>query len=224
MNPRERNRGIDLIKKCPICEIAFSKPYDLSYKAWEKQKYCSRLCAASLRIGLPNLHIKPIQSIADRLWDKVNKDGPLHPRLGTKCWVWTGALAPKGYGAINECGKSRKTLRTHRVAWTVINGEIPNNLWVLHKCDNPPCCNPDHLYLGTSDQNIDDMHSRRRNKNPPRFYGEDHGNAKFTNDKVRTIRKSYINGNTVTELSKVYETSPAQISHIVNYKTWRHID
>lgn len=100
-------------------------------------------------------------SLAERLWSRVNKDNPPHPRLGTPCWTWSGARLPAGYGRM-----SARTIRgsayTHRIAWTVTHGTIPEGKLVLHHCDNPPCCNPAHLFLGTHADNARDMTSKKR--------------------------------------------------------------
>lgn len=107
---------------------------------------------------------KTPKPIGDRFWDKVNKDGPVPqhvPHLG-KCWVWTGAKAHKGYGAISGEGFRSKRDLAHRVSWRLHHGDVPQGLWVLHKCDNPPCVRPDHLFLGTSQDNHADMMRKGR--------------------------------------------------------------
>lgn len=96
----------------------------------------------------------------DRFWSKVRKAD------GDACWEWTAAKFPKGYGkvALPRAKGSAQTLDgAHRVAWMLINGPIPANLWVLHKCDNRACCRPDHLFLGTHQDNMDDMIAKGRN-------------------------------------------------------------
>lgn len=89
--------------------------------------------------------------IADRLWARVDKTGD--------CWVWQGARTPWGYGVIYT-GKGNA--RTHRVAFELTNGPIPPGLIVMHTCDNPPCCRPDHLKLGTHRDNTLDMVAKAR--------------------------------------------------------------
>jgi hypothetical protein len=97
----------------------------------------------------------PIQK--PTFWDRVNKQGPVpahQPELG-RCWVWTGNTDNKGYGRLHHD-------LAHRRAWRETNGPIPDGLWILHRCDNPPCCNPAHLYPGTHAQNMRDMSERGR--------------------------------------------------------------
>lgn len=101
--------------------------------------------------------------ITNRFWQRVNKSGsiPAHcPELGS-CWEWTGAKVKGGYGSF-RIGKSARY--SHRIAWELSNGHISNGLRVLHKCDNPVCCNPMHLFLGTQADNVKDMLTKGRGR------------------------------------------------------------
>lgn len=96
----------------------------------------------------------------DRIADKYTKNGPLLVAELGRCWPWTGCVHPKGYGRfVNEKAKADWA---HRCAWRLWRGEIPKGLLVLHKCDNPGCINPDHLYLGTDADNARDRDARGR--------------------------------------------------------------
>lgn len=87
-----------------------------------------------------------------RFWSKVRKSD--------ECWIWiAGRYFPAGYGQFFLDGRD---MRAHRTSWTIVHGPIPDGLWVLHKCDNPPCVRPDHLFLGTRSDNMRDCVSKGR--------------------------------------------------------------
>lgn len=94
--------------------------------------------------------------IAARLWSKVNV--PLHKNAASMCWNWT-ASTTKGYGQMVVAGKM---LRAHRIAYEVAFGPIPDGMHILHKCDNPLCCNPAHLSVGSHDDNMRDKADKGR--------------------------------------------------------------
>lgn len=98
-------------------------------------------------------HPLPQVSFADRFWAKVDKNGP------NGCWIWQGAVCKKGYGRVR---RGNTWLQATEVAWELTVGEAPSELWRLHRCDNPPCVNPAHLFLGTALDNWLDMVSKGR--------------------------------------------------------------
>jgi hypothetical protein len=104
-----------------------------------------------------------------RFWKYVSKGGPvLKVELGP-CWLWTGSKNyNQGYGVIKPSG-SRKLAYAHRIAWEIAFGTVPGRLWVLHKCDNPACVNPAHLFLGTNSDNMKDAKMKGRAKWPVLF-------------------------------------------------------
>lgn len=159
--------------------------------------------------------------VADRLWSKVNK---------TKgCWEWQGAKSGFGYGVIGVyVNGARKLQKTHRVSWTLKYGDIPDGMCVLHKCDNPKCVNPDHLFLGSYADNVHDcidkgrFHILKPGAPPPRHLGELNGLSKLTSQQVLDIRNM---SKTMTraEIAKIYSVSRSTVTDIVNRNTWRHI-
>lgn len=105
------------------------------------------------------------------------------------CWLWLGLCNEDGYGYLSI---RKRSIGAHRVAWVLANGPIPDGLHVLHRCDNPPCCNPAHLFLGAHRENIADMVRKRRHA-----YGEKNGLAVLTVEQVRAIRADPRGMNTV---------------------------
>lgn len=103
-------------------------------------------------------------TLAQRLWSRVDKNGPvIREELGP-CWIWTGAVRENGYGAIWLDGSRVGTV--HRVAWTLSNGEVPRHIDVCHRCDNRRCVRPDHLFLGTHTDNARDREAKGRGNHP----------------------------------------------------------
>lgn len=136
------------------------------------------------------------------------------------CWAWSGAKKPSGYGNVRV---NKKYLLAHRVAFEVAVQKIPDGLIVCHVCDNPSCCNPSHLMLGTVKSNACDMLIKNRQKK--KCYatrGENNGNSKLSRSEVLDIRESYKSGLlNQYQLAELYDVSQATIGAIVRNKTWR---
>ncbi len=96
--------------------------------------------------------------MTEKFWSRVDKSGGANA-----CWPWTGSRLPTGYGQVYQAGGQR--LLAHRTAWELENGPIPDGMRVLHHCDNPPCCNPGHLFLGTDADNMNDRDQKGHNAN-----------------------------------------------------------
>ena len=151
---------------------------------------------------------------------KANGTMPIEERLTfygwdvteTGCWEWRGSRISAGYGQLEVKGKG---LRAHRVAYETWVSPIPEGMVVRHKCDNPPCINPDHLELGTQKDNGQDMASRGRSTS-----GDKNVRAKLTWEKVREIR-SLAGAASQSELARRFEVNPSVISNIIRNRTWR---
>jgi len=143
-----------------------------------------------------------------RFWEKVDKKGP------DDCWLWTGSTA-SGYGQLKI---NRRMVGTHRVSWELHNGPIPDGVYVLHDCpngDNPLCVNPSHLWLGSHQQNMDDMKNKGRCNGQK---GEANGMAKLSDAQIPKIFADRDTGMTQGQIGKKYGVSNQQISHILNGK------
>ena len=158
-----------------------------------------------------------------RLWRKVK----VCPQ--TDCWEWTGALFDSGYGAFQVDGKSR---RAHRVAWERSFGEIGTGLVVCHRCDNPKCINPAHLFLGTPLDNRRDCVAKGRQARGERSArythpettarGERHGRARLSGEAVRQIRSRHATGLvTAKALAHEFGVGLTTVWHVIHGDTWK---
>lgn len=144
-------------------------------------------------------------TLAERFWAKVAKsDG---------CWEWTAARTPMwGYGHIRVGGHTGSIQGAHRVSWTLANGPIPPGMEVCHRCDNPPCVRPDHLFLGTGQANSDDKMAKGRDR---KALGAANGRAKLTADQVAEIRRRVAAGETQTSVARDFGVNSAHVSRLV---------
>lgn len=149
-------------------------------------------------------------------WAKVNK-GP-----NDSCWLWTGSKHRQGYGWVSFGGK---TGLAHRVAWTLAHGTTLSRKDVLcHRCDNPPCVNPAHIFIGTQKDNMSDAWAKGRLKPPIVKRGAAHYRAKLTASQVRAIRKKYAAGGiTLSALASEYAVTMGAIHLITSRRNWKHI-
>lgn len=146
----------------------------------------------------------------DVLWDRVQRNDE-------GCWPCIGSRTKFGHVHFSIGGRH---YYAHRLAWEVTNGPIPEGMCILHRCDNPPCARPDHLFLGTRRDNTHDMFAKGRNRTTPRL-GTDHHSHKITEADVHAIRAAI--GVSRRALAGQYGVTPENISAIVLRKTWRHI-
>jgi hypothetical protein len=111
----------------------------------------------------------------------------------------------------------------HRLTWEQVNGPIPNNLCVLHKCDNPKCANPDHLFLGTRADNHKDMIRKGRNSGFSITKGEAHPKSKLSESDVLNIRAKHATGYSVSQIAKQLNVSWNCINDVLSSRTWNHV-
>lgn len=178
----------------------------------------SKRCQPSTRIYIASCYVVSMTvtvttELSALFWAKVsNVDGQ-------GCWEWQGAKSTSmGYGCMS-IGGCHAQQYAHRLSWQIANGPIPKGMWVLHRCDNPPCVRPDHLFLGTCRDNNADKVAKGR-----QHHGEQTGNAVLTDEKVRHILSEYATGEIpVFTISTIYNISEATVRAIVNGVTWTHV-
>lgn len=182
---------------CPICERVF----DVTSKN-RKQTFCSEACMNSARWG----------TITERL----ERFLPNRPVDG--CWEWQGTIQKDwGYGTISVNGRRTPA---HRLVYERLVGPIPDGLLLRHKCDNPPCCNPDHLEPGTNHDNIRDKVERGRAQ---RIQGTRQKQAKLTERDITIIRELIADGYTDQQIGAHFGVSNATINWIRHGKHWSHV-
>lgn len=160
-------------------------------------------------------------SFISRFWRYVDRSGD--------CWLWTKGKTTDGYGVIAILkGDIWSKRYAHRVSYELTYGIIPDEFFVCHRCDNPTCVRPDHLFLGTAKDNSRDMSSKGRShaqaKPESLARGEHNGSSVLTDAQVREIRAKYTHRyGSVTHLSREYGVSLVTIRIIVTRKGWKHI-
>ncbi len=137
----------------------------------------------------------------------------LNVRSNGKCLEYTGSTDGNGYGRTKIGGRKGKFMLIHRFVYEEIKGPIPESMCVCHSCDNPPCINPNHLFLGTHKDNMADMAKKDR---AYRTIGEKSGVCKLSKEQVSTIKKD---SRKQIEIAEEYGLSKSHVSMIKNYKT-----
>ena len=148
---------------------------------------------------------RDIVPVAIRFWKYVQ------PTSCDACWVWKGAKQPSGYGQVNSGPPLSQPLFAHRVSYEIHHGPIPDGLLVLHRCDNRPCVNPAHLFVGTNADNQADKVAKRRQI------------SILTVDDVVRIRDLRRSGHKLQVLAERFGVKKAAISHVVTRRNWGHV-
>lgn len=133
------------------------------------------------------------------------------------CWEWTACRDRDGYGIFNM-GELGENFRANRASWIIHNGPIPKRMMVLHKCDNRPCVNPKHLFLGTNDENMKDMVNKGRAAR-----GVKNVNSKITEHHAFMIKHLSLAGNRICDIMKQLSLPRKTVEHVVYGNTWKHV-
>lgn len=154
------------------------------------------------------------RTLGERFWSKVKKT--------PGCWLWIGSKGGQGgYGTIrlgSVVDGTRRHVYSHRLSYEMHHGRIPKGMFVLHKCDTPSCVRPDHLFLGSHAENMEDMRNKGRSS-----VGEKNVMAKLTLPQVQAIKDRLSNGWTQRKLAKEYGVTFQAINLIAVGKNWSHI-
>lgn len=205
---------------------------------------------AQIKLGLLKVkqrgrHASPPEH---RFWSQVDKQGPIHPTLGTRCWLWTGTRLHRGQG-YGQIAVDRVRYMAHRYSWILHNGPIPEGLQACHHCDNKGCVNPKHLFLGTSQDNQDDKVAKGRQASGrrcgvythPESYprgdqhwshhkpervprGESQGNALLTNAQAGEIRRRHQqdpSNRNLRSMAREYKVDIRVVMGVVLGRTYR---
>ncbi|MBO9555569.1 MAG: HNH endonuclease [Cellulomonas sp.] len=151
---------------------------------------------------------RPPRPLADRLWSRVTK-------TEAGCWEWQGFRGPTGHGQIGRGSRRDGLVATHRAAWEVTYGPIPDGMIVRHRCDNPPCCNPEHLELGTQTQNVGDMVARARQAR-----GRALPQTRLSDEQVSEIRAAVADGERQRAIAARFGITQGHVSALAS-RTYR---
>lgn len=199
---------------CEVCGKNNEPKYRVTREYLAKRKYCSYECSDKARIGVSNSSKgKARISLEERFWSKVKKGE------SNECWEWQGTRENFGYGFLYKTGR-KGWHKSHRLSWELHFGEIPQGASVCHTCDNPPCVNPKHLWLGTNAENNFDRIAKGRTAN---HVGEKNPRAKLKKEDIMKIKELRKTGLSQQKIAGMFSVSQYAISAILLGKTWKHL-
>jgi len=193
---------------CKTCKSIINRPLPV---------YCSRKCKGK--------DVRELFKTRQFIWElateeekgkRIRAHFENNVIKGPDCWDWKFKQKKFTYPRM-QFNKKVPRIAIHRYSYELYKGPIPEGMWVLHKCDNPRCSNPEHLFLGSSDDNINDMIGKKRHP-----HGEKHGCAKLTEEKVKEI-KSQLSSSSLMALAKKYNVAKKTIVNIKHNRTWKWV-
>lgn len=186
-------------KACANCGAKFYRNKNHNDYRWSRSRCCSASCHTQIQLreqrGSPHEYLRARYQVAD-----------------SGCWEWTGGLNDGGYGRAYYDGRK---MAAHRLAFEVHSGQPVGNKFVCHRCDNRKCVNPDHLFIGTAQDNIADMVAKRRNN-----FGSKNGMARLTDGQVEAIREVDLPVSTIARLCGV---SDAAVYAVLAGRSWTKV-
>lgn len=203
-------------KICELCKSKFLPKYRVTKRYWATRRFCSPECA---RIGMKGerrstfgVEKKPLVA---RFWEKVAKGG------SSECWEWQGAKDLNGYGFLYSSERPKRWKKAHRLSYELANGPIPKGMCVCHSCDNPPCVNPQHLWLGTLAENNADKVAKGRDYDKR---GSANPNVKLTAQNVMEIKQLRNSGWTQQQIADRFNIAQPYVSRVLRGETWKHLE
>jgi DNA-binding XRE family transcriptional regulator len=175
--------------------------------------WCNLHYRRFLRHGDPTKSLKNTGSDPLYFWQTIKITSDI-----TKCWEWNGCPYNNGYGATYFLIEGKRCKLAHRVAYYLFYNHNPSKLEVCHSCDNPKCCNPHHLFLGTHASNMTDKVMKRRH-----CFGSKNTKAKLTDAKVRYIKTRLLYGETQTNLARELDVDVQTVFAVKSGRSWKHV-
>lgn len=199
-------------KECYKCGHKFEEASNYGKKF--KKSYCSNECR---KTGQSLNDSELNDRFHKRFLKQISKS-----RNPDNCWKWKGALDINGYGRFS---RGYKHIPAHRASWLILMGEISDGMNVLHKCDNPPCTNPSHLYLGTDKDNARDRVERNRyRKINKKVRGTRNHRARITQMTAIKIKRRLAKNKTINEIAKELNVTRPTIENIKHKKSWAYLE
>lgn len=189
------------------CHCGCGEKTKLATQTWAKHGWIK---GQPLKYILHHMTHERKMPIEDRFWSKVNIGDP------DECWEWQAARTRLGYGAFSVRHATARP--AHIIAYELICGEITNGLEVCHTCDNPPCCNPNHLFLGTHKENMEDMANKGRSVSGIKSHLSRH-----SEDSIIKVRELFDSGIGITDISRQTGIPVVTVWNVSHRKTWKHI-
>jgi len=191
--------------------------YQVSEYRLKRTKYCSSKCLYE-KTESWLVPFKIEKATQNEKLERIKENYEKYVVRKEGCWDWTGYIDEKGYTLLS-CSYKLGTTKGHRASWMIHRGLIPKGKLIRHICNNPICTNPEHLAIGTHQDNTDDKIKTGR-----QVRGSKHGSAKLNEDQVKEIKNHVHNGISGPKIAKNYNVSCQVIYDIKNKKAWRHVD